>query len=214
MLPQPSFSIELNSSEGFRLLGTSWSRSYRSVAIHFETQASESLCGIASLVAIFNAMTVSPTPVDPTYAPYAYWTQMTIVNDSCVSTVHDPNYGSTRSQLAAIVKACYPIDILNVSSPSSLAEARRVMTDALQENASTHVIANFDRQGLNQTGGGHFSPIVAYHPEHDLVLMLDVAKYKYPPLWLPLADLWKAMSTIDPIAGASRGLLVLDRPHL
>ena len=44
---------------------------------------------------------------------------------------------------------------------------------------------------LTQTGTGHFSPIGGYHAEKDLALILDVARFKYPPYWMPLPLLWE-----------------------
>ena len=46
----------------------------------------------------------------------------------------------------------------------------------------------------------------------DLALLLDVARYKYPPVWVPLADLAKAMvaGDADNAGGAPRGVLVLE----
>jgi glutathione gamma-glutamylcysteinyltransferase len=41
-----------------------------------------------------------------------------------------------------------------------------------------HVVIAFDRVSLNQTGTGHYSPIGAYHPGKNLVLVLDVARFK------------------------------------
>jgi len=46
------------------------------------------------------------------------------------------------------------------------------------------LIASYDRASLGQTGNGHFSPIGGYHMERDLVLVLDVARFKYPPHWV------------------------------
>ncbi|KAJ8612116.1 hypothetical protein CTAYLR_002476 [Chrysophaeum taylorii] len=211
LLPAPSYAVELNSTEGWNLLTrqTTLSRSYQALSIHFETQVTESYCGIASAVAVFNSLPVPPVPVDPTYSPYAYWTQSVLGSDACVVGIHDPTYGSTRSQLAAMLGDCFPVKVLNVSATDSLADMRSIVFDALSDNATTHLVANFDRQGLNETGGGHFSPVAAYDPVGDLVLILDVAKYKYPPLWVPLADLVAAMDTVDPDSRAMRGLLVL-----
>ena len=36
---------------------------------------------------------------------------------------------------------------------------------------------------LLQTGDGHFSPVAGYHAGTDSVLVLDVARFKYPPYW-------------------------------
>ena len=38
------------------------------------------------------------------------------------------------------------------------------------------------------TGSGHYSPVAGYHPGQDLVLILDTARFKYPPYWLFVTD--------------------------
>ena len=43
-----------------------------------------------------------------------------------------------------------------------------------------------------RTGGGHFSPIGGYHEPSDSALVLDVARFKYPPYWVHLPALWEA----------------------
>jgi hypothetical protein len=73
------------------------------------------------------------------------------------------------------------------------------------------VIASYDRAGLDQTGSGHFSPIGGYHAARDLVLVLDVARFKYPPHWISAERLWQAMHAIDPATGQSRGWIALQR---
>ena len=37
----------------------------------------------------------------------------------------------------------------------------------------------------------------AYNHETDSFLILDVAKYKYPPVWAPATHLFNAMATLD-----------------
>lgn len=58
---------------------------------------------------------------------------------------------------------------------------------------------------LLQTGTGHFSPIGGYHAGRDMALILDVARFKYPPHWVPLPLLWEAMDNIDETTGHRRG---------
>ena len=65
-----------------------------------------------------------------------------------------------------------------------------------------------------QTGDGHFSPIAAYHPETDSALVLDVARFKYPPYWCPVSTLWKAMAPIDNVTGQPRGFFMLSPPNV
>lgn len=61
-------------------------------------------------------------------------------------------------------------------------------------------------------GSGHFSPIGAYHAEKDMVLIMDVARFKYSPHWVQLLTLFQAMTSIDNETQRSRGYIVL-RPH-
>jgi hypothetical protein len=70
---------------------------------------------------------------------------------------------------------------------------------------------NFDRTKAGQTGGGHFSPLAADHQESDRFLLLDVACYKYPPMWVKAEDVWNAMNTIDADAKAGRGFVIIGR---
>ncbi|KAL8160702.1 hypothetical protein V2J09_002239 [Rumex salicifolius] len=76
-----------------------------------------------------------------------------------------------------------------------------------------HLIVSYHRGYLKQTGSGHFSPIGGYHPEKDLVLILDVARFKYPPHWVPLTLLWEAMDTVDQDTGLNRGFMILMKPQ-
>lgn len=69
---------------------------------------------------------------------------------------------------------------------------------------------SYDRKVLGQTGSGHFSPIAAYDPVADSVLILDTARFKYGSHWVPLPLLYRAMMTIDPDSGRSRGYVVLS----
>ncbi|KAK3793083.1 hypothetical protein RRG08_038588 [Elysia crispata] len=70
-------------------------------------------------------------------------------------------------------------------------------------------IANYGRSMLGQTGDGHFSPIAGYHENRDLVLILDTARYKYPPHWVSLEALLDGMKDIDLNTGKPRGYIKL-----
>lgn len=64
-------------------------------------------------------------------------------------------------------------------------------------NPYARVLINYDRKGIGQTGGGHFSPLGAYNAETDSFLIIDVAKYKFPPVWVTAQALYNAMATVD-----------------
>lgn len=71
---------------------------------------------------------------------------------------------------------------------------------------------SFDRNSLQQTGDGHFSPIAAYHPPTDSCLVLDVARFKYAPYWVSVAELYDAMRPVDKSTGKSRGWILMYPP--
>lgn len=73
------------------------------------------------------------------------------------------------------------------------------------------MLCAYSRAALGQTGDGHFSPVGGYHAGRDLVLILDVARFKYPPHWVPLPLLHAALQPPDPSTGTARGYLLLGR---
>jgi hypothetical protein len=71
------------------------------------------------------------------------------------------------------------------------------------------IIANFHRGPLFGRGHGHFSPLLAYLPDRDLVLVGDV-NAAYRPFLVSTDRFWRAVNTVDPETGKKRGLAVLD----
>jgi glutathione gamma-glutamylcysteinyltransferase len=71
------------------------------------------------------------------------------------------------------------------------------------------LIVNYSRRTLGQTGDGHFSPIGGYHAGSDSVLVLDTARFKYPPHWVSVAQLFAAMQAQDGSTGMPRGWIGL-----
>jgi hypothetical protein len=75
---------------------------------------------------------------------------------------------------------------------------------------SHRLMASYDRSTLGQTGTGHFSPIAAYHRASDRVLIMDVARFKYPPHWVSLRLLARAMLSKDSATQRSRGFQLVS----
>ena len=59
------------------------------------------------------------------------------------------------------------------------------------------VLVNYLRRAIGQESGGHISPLAAYDGKTDRFLILDVARYKYPPVWVRTSDIFDAMNTKD-----------------
>ena len=66
---------------------------------------------------------------------------------------------------------------------------------------------------MGQEKGGHISPLAAYNSKADRFLILDVARYKYPPVWVSTSDLFAAMNTTDSDNdNKTRGFVVVGAP--
>ena len=72
-------------------------------------------------------------------------------------------------------------------------------------------LCSYHRKALEQTGGGHFSPIALYNPYSRDILMLDIARFKYPSLWINITLAYESFYSIDAITGLSRGFMITGR---
>jgi len=72
------------------------------------------------------------------------------------------------------------------------------------------ILVNYFRANLGQVGGGHWSVLAAFDAQSDSVLILDVAKYKYTPVWVSISTLRKAIATLDRTSDKSRGLVIVS----
>jgi len=78
------------------------------------------------------------------------------------------------------------------------------------KNLSTpndYVIINYKRAILQQAGGGHISPLGAYHKASDSFLIMDVTPNKADWVWVKAAVLFSAMRTFDTVE--NRGYLLV-----
>jgi hypothetical protein len=77
------------------------------------------------------------------------------------------------------------------------------------------VIVNYLRKAMGEETGGHISPLAAYDGKADRFLILDVARYKYPPVWVKTADMFAAMNTPDAVNdNKTRGFVLVTAPSV
>jgi hypothetical protein len=69
----------------------------------------------------------------------------------------------------------------------------RTMILACSSLPEMYCILNFGREVLEQTGTGHFACLGGYNEDEDKVLILDTARYKYPPFWVDVQWLYKSL---------------------
>jgi hypothetical protein len=91
----------------------------------------------------------------------------------------------------------------------SLEAFRAEMTKS--NDPSRRMVMNFSREPLFGRGHGHFSPILGYLPNEDLVFVGDV-NASYRPWLVPTDRLYDAQNTIDSSSRAKRDLLEIDAP--
>jgi hypothetical protein len=93
-----------------------------------------------------------------------------------------------------------------VHAENSTIQKFREDLSAIMNDPDTYVVVNVEREKLGENASAHFGPVSAYDPVSDLILVVDVARFKYPPLWFPVDTVYKAMNTTD--GKTSRGYLI------
>lgn len=189
----------LSSSEDFFHYQNGW-----------EAQINQAYCAVATSAAALNSLRgVIELPQDPIYVPFPWATQLTLVKDACVDlAVHDPTavrYAGLGLGMVPSLLNCYlePQGFVATGHPmdpaaATVDEVRSLVKGALMEEDS-RVLLNYDRGGIGQgpMGHGHWSPIGAYDAATDSFLVMDVAKYKYPPVFVPTEALLHGAATLD-----------------
>lgn len=92
--------------------------------------------------------------------------------------------------------------------PESLRAFRDAIVTCVKQDQYTMVVS-YSRKGLQQTGDGHFSPIGGYDDVTDSCLILDVARFKYPPHWVKVDVLYNALRYCDSVTKQPRGWIIL-----
>ncbi len=207
--------IPLEGPAGQRLLLRAGARAdHGPLAQWFETQANLAYCGVASAVMALNSLGV-PAPPVPGYGAYRFWTQTNAFlipgSRGFVRPETVAREGMTLAQLQGWLAGTPGLVVERFHGDRlSLAQWRALLRRSLQDPGD-RLLVNYFRPALGQQGGGHISPLAAYDPSSDKVLILDVARYRYPAVWVSAADLWKAMGAVDASAGRSRGVLLIRR---
>jgi glutathione gamma-glutamylcysteinyltransferase len=172
----------------------------------FHTQSDPAFCGLGSLVMVLNALGVDPGRV--WRGPWRWFSEELL--DCCTPLAKVRTTGVTLAEVACLARCNGAAVELGTPARHSLAEFRAAI-DAATRASTAVLIASYSRRALGQTGEGHFSPIGGYHAASDSLLVLDVARFKYPPHWVPLPVMFEAMREADPVTGRARGWLTLRK---
>ena len=179
---------------------------YFKLAQQLHTQAEPEYCGLGSLVCALNALRIDPARTWK--GPWRWFSEELLT--CCKSMQEISRSGLTLDEVACLA-SCSGATI-SVYRPTfvSIDEFREHIQAVSTDPTGPVVIVNYSRKVVGQTGDGHFSPIGGYHAATDRILLLDTARFKYPPHWLSLELLFEAMRGLDPATQSARGWLVLQ----
>ena len=209
--PLPEEAIAFASEDGRRLFAEALTAGglggYFALAEQYHTQSEPAFCGLGSLVVALNALAIDPGRLWK--GPWRWYSEELL--DCCVSLDRVRAEGIDLDTLACLARCNHATAVVHRPADGDDAEPLRAAVRAATAGPGVVLIAAYDRAAVGQTGTGHYSPIGGYHPARDLVLLLDVARFKYPPHWLPLERLAAAMHPHDPATGRPRGWVELRR---
>ncbi|KAH9785274.1 glutathione gamma-glutamylcysteinyltransferase 1 [Citrus sinensis] len=211
MLPSPP-AIDFASSEGKQLFleaiqGGTMEGFYRLIS-YFQTQSEPAYCGLASLSMVLNALAIDPGR--KWKGPWRWFDESML--DCCEPLEKVKEKGISFGKLVCLAH-CAGAKVEAFRTNQSTIDDFRKYIIRCSASEDCHVISSYHRGAFKQTGTGHFSPIGGYHAGRDMALILDVARFKYPPHWVPLTLLWEAMDRVDDATGQRRGFVLVSRPH-
>ncbi|XP_024966308.1 glutathione gamma-glutamylcysteinyltransferase 1-like isoform X2 [Cynara cardunculus var. scolymus] len=209
VLPSPP-AIDFASSEGKQLFmeatqGGTMEGFFKLIS-YFQTQSEPAYCGLATLAMVLNALSIDPGR--KWKGPWRWFDESML--DCCEPLEKVKAEGISFGKVVCLAHCAGAKVEAFRTNQSSIDEFRKHVI-ACSTSDDRHVISSYNRATFKQTGTGHFSPIGGYHAGRDMALILDVARFKYPPHWVPLKLLWEAMDTLDDANGFRRGFMLISR---
>jgi glutathione gamma-glutamylcysteinyltransferase len=235
----PSAQIQFSSKQGKEIfqeaLLSGMANAYFPLSEQFLSQSDPAFCGIAALIMILNAMGIDPNVVWK--GPWRWYGSEEMILQKCrIDPERVRRAGILMEEFLSLARCqglrvdmkrpcapsqgdalnpCHTIsnfrkDIINSTmNPPSSSESDG---DGDVENDGAFLVVAYSRKILGQTGSGHFSPVAAYSKETDQVLILDVARFKYPPYWVSVELLYEALRPEDVVTNKSRGWFMMYPP--
>ncbi|CAN8267637.1 unnamed protein product [Cochlearia groenlandica] len=210
-LPSPP-AIDFSSAEGKKIFKEAVQKGtmegYFSLISYFQTQSEPAFSALSSLSIVLNALSIDS---DLKWKGSWRWFDESTL-DCCEPLEIVRGKGISFGKLVSLGHCSgAKVDAFRTSQTTIDSFRRFVVTCTSSQKC--HMISSYDRGVFKQSGSGHFSPIGGYSAEKDMVLILDVARFKYPPHWVPLKLLWEAMASIDQATGKCRGFMIISRLH-
>ena len=204
----PETCIDFSSGPGRALfdgaLAAGTMESFFRLMPQFQTQNEPAYCGLATLSMSLNALQVDPGRI---WKGVWRWYDESLL-DCCKDLEAVRQEGITFDEFVCLARCngCSPVaERAGQCSDCGTLDAFRAKVLSATTQSEAVLALSYSRRVLGQSGDGHFSPVGGYHAEQDMVLLLDVARFKYPPHWVALPILFDAMLAHDKATDKPRG---------
>lgn len=195
---------------------------YWSIAPHLIQQTTDSSCSLATAAMLVNAVRGREGHLRSAGPVSEASLLDKLGDDSWRAAVTQDGNGLSLTEFAVAMERAllsyecadrWCIAITPVTDAEAATADLRAALIEMETGGAGFAAANFHLDLFYGDGVdvGHFSPIGAYDAARDLVLMLDVYKKDYEPVWAPLPRLAKAMATRSRKTGEPRGYAVVKR---
>jgi hypothetical protein len=220
-LPLPDNLVALDTKAGASLFMEAEAHTaFFPLGSQFVTQQNPAFCGVASMVMVLNALKVKAPerkldrPLPPGMVIGAAFDQENFFNEATEAVrprAAIEQRGMTLDQLGGLAGTFGLTVEVHHAADTDLDAFRKAASEALAA-PDRYVLVNYLRSAIGQKSWGHISPLAAYDAESDRFLILDVARYNYPPVWVRAPELFAAMNTPDSDNdNRSRGFVMVSR---
>lgn len=184
----PQTCVSFGSKEGRQIFQSSLInkglKSFYSLIEQHTTQSEPAYCGPSTLVIVLNALAVDPRR--KWKGPWRWYDEYML--NCCIDLEEVKTTGITLKTFICLAK-CQGVSVRGYYAlECAIDQFRDAIRESCIENddnsnanndQSAFLVVSYNRGVLKQTGEGHFSPIAAYDPISDSVLILDTARFKY-----------------------------------
>lgn len=203
---QPPVWIAWDTQEGIARLDSSTSKANVWKLMRFyECQITPTYCGIASSVMALNSLSLKPAK-----GKIFYQSDLMSIHPEAINIDKVNERGLPLPELYEFLQA-FPVKVTVFNAVEYGDEALlNILIHALRDSNQV-VLALYRREEVMQgDGGGHWSPVAAYDEKSDSFLVMDVARWKYPPVWITSKAFIKSLKTTN-VNGVSRGFLIVEK---
>ncbi|KAI8639806.1 Phytochelatin synthase-domain-containing protein [Parasitella parasitica] len=200
--------VKFTSVEGKRLfrnaMAQGYAESFFKLMGNFSAQLSPSHGGVSSLAMVLNALEIDPKR---TWKGNWRWFSSEQMK-TCSPAESIQERGIPFDEFTCLAQTyCKVLPRRGVSYKQFLSDLEAVTSDS-----TSQIVVNYSRASLGQQDHlAHFSPIGGFNKAENQILIMDVARGKYPSVWVNAKDLFTAMMTSsEEEGGRSRGYFILS----